>query len=219
VHAKHPGGRRACLERSRRDPYPIRSAGMPQGTSPTAGLTWVWSQSAFFLLGRLSESCLYHFLHQGGWQRLVQLEVDGPFGGLVPFEFVPERFDHGCTREQTAIVRKRGEPHERPLEPEGRNPITDDRGGVCRHGRPHPLQIAACGFRDDMTGNRPQCLELVSERRWPSRLNGECWISLFSWVQTTRVFSSLFVGRREGRGSSRRPVPTVIPSPQGISAE
>lgn len=108
--------------------------------------------SVLSLMGLLGEPRLYHSLHQSRRQRFVHWEVDCSFGGLVPLEFVLERFDHGRTREQTAMVRERGEPHERAVIHESWDAIADGLGGLGRHGGPnrlaHQLQGAARGFWD-----------------------------------------------------------------------
>src|SRR5713226_3082276 len=100
----------------------------------------------------LRQARLHYPFQQSGRQRLVQREMDGPFGGGDVFEFVLERFDHGQTSgEQTAMVRKRGVPHQRSFVLEGRNPIADSLGGVRWQSRPnrraHLVQRAAGGFR------------------------------------------------------------------------
>jgi hypothetical protein len=110
------------------------------------------TRSAPFLAFVLRDPRLHQFLNKCSRQWLVRGEVDGPFGcGEAP-KFLLERRDHGRSREQTAVVRKRGEPHQRCFVLERRNPIADGLGSLRWHSGPNRganlVQGAAGGFRD-----------------------------------------------------------------------
>ena len=106
-----------------------------------------------FLTFVLRHALPHKFLDKSKWEGLVRGEVDGAFGGGEALKFVLEGLDHRRGREQTAVVRKRGEPHERSFVVEGGDPIADGLGGLGRYGgpnrRPHSLQGATRGFRDE----------------------------------------------------------------------
>src|SRR5713226_2173756 len=108
--------------------------------------------SAPFLVFLLRDPRLHQFLNKCSRQWLVRGKVDGPFGCGEALEFVLERLDHGRTREQTAMVRKRGEPYQHSFVLERRNPIADGLGGLGRRNGPNyranPVQGAAGGLRD-----------------------------------------------------------------------
>src|SRR5258708_3371377 len=110
------------------------------------------ARSALFLKFVLRDTRLDQLFHKNGRHRLVHGEADGPFGGLEVLEFVLERLDHGRTREQTAVVRKRGEPHQQSFVLERRNLIADGFGSLRWHSganrRANLVQGAAGGFRD-----------------------------------------------------------------------
>src|SRR5712691_3719455 len=113
------------------------------------------TRSAPFLAFVLRDPRLHQFLNKCTRQWLVRGELDGPFGcGEAP-KFLLERRDHGRSREQTAVVRKRGEPHQHSFVLERRNPIADGLGSLRWHSGPNRganlVQGAAGGFRD--TGN------------------------------------------------------------------
>src|SRR5713226_4578452 len=108
--------------------------------------------SAPFLAFDLCDPRLHQFLNKSSRQRLVRGEMDGPFGGGEAFKFVLKRFDNRGGGEQTAVVRKRGEPHQHALVLERRNPIADGLGSLRWHSganrRANLAQGAAGGFRD-----------------------------------------------------------------------
>src|SRR5260370_20812418 len=95
------------------------------------------SVSAPFLVVALRDARLYHFSDKCGRQRLVGGELDGPFGCGEALEFVLERLDHRGSREQTAVIRERREPHQHFFVPERRNPIADDLGGLSWYSGPN----------------------------------------------------------------------------------
>src|SRR5216684_6121374 len=95
------------------------------------------TRSAPFLAFVLRDPRLHQFLNKCSRQWLVRGEVDGPFGFGEALKFVLERLDHGRSREQTAMVRKRGEPHQRSLVLERRYPVADDLGSLRGHSRPN----------------------------------------------------------------------------------
>ena len=110
------------------------------------------SRSAPFLAFDLRDPRLHQFLNKCSRQWLVRGEVDGPFGCGEALKFVLERLDHGRSGEQTAVVRKRREPHQHSFVLERRNPIADGLGGLRWHSGPnrraHLVEGAAGGFRD-----------------------------------------------------------------------
>src|SRR6202165_3317162 len=110
------------------------------------------TRSAPFLAFVLCDPRLHHFLNKCSRQWLVRGEVDGPFGCGEALEFVLERRDHGRSREQTAVVRKRGEPHQHSFVLERRHPVADGLGSLRWHSGPnrraHLVQGAEGGFRD-----------------------------------------------------------------------
>ena len=110
------------------------------------------TRSAPFLAFVLRNPRLHQFLNKCSRQWLVRGEVDGPFGCGEALEFVLERLDHGRSREQTAVGRKRGEPHQHSFMLERRHPIADGLGRLRWHSgsnrRAHLVQRAAGGFRD-----------------------------------------------------------------------
>ena len=69
-----------------------------------------------------------------------------------PLKLVLECLDHGRRREQTAVVRKCSEPHQRSLVIERRYPIADALGSLRWHSRPNRranlVQGATGRFRD-----------------------------------------------------------------------
>src|SRR6266851_3624555 len=109
-------------------------------------------RSAPFLVFDLGDPRLYHFLDKRSRQRLVRGELDGPFGCGEALEFVLECLNHRGSREQTAMVRERGEPHQHSFVLERRNPIADGLGSLPRHSGPNRgaklVQGAAGRFRD-----------------------------------------------------------------------
>src|SRR6266571_7364595 len=88
------------------------------------------TRSAPFLAFVLRDPRLHQFLNKCSRQWLVRGEVDGSFGCGEALEFILERFDHGRAREQTAMVRKRGEPHQHSFVLERRNPVADGLGSL-----------------------------------------------------------------------------------------
>src|ERR1700690_833844 len=71
---------------------------------------------------------------------------------MEALKFLFESFDDRCGREQTAMIRKRGEPNQHSLVPKCRNTIADSFGRFRRHsGANHSanlVQGAAGGFGD-----------------------------------------------------------------------
>src|SRR2546425_1689337 len=110
------------------------------------------ARSAPFLAFDLRYARLHHSLNKCSRQWLVGGELDGPFGCDEALKFALERLDHGRSREQTAVVRKRREPHQYPFVLERRHPIADCLGSFRRrsgpNGRANLVQAAAGGFRD-----------------------------------------------------------------------
>ena len=110
------------------------------------------TRSAPFLAFVLRDPRLHQFLNKRRRQWLVRGEVDGPFGCGEALKFVLERLDHGRTRKQTAVLRKRGEPHQHSFVLERRHPIADGLGSLRWHSGPnrraHLVQGAAGGFRN-----------------------------------------------------------------------
>ncbi len=70
------------------------------------------TRSAPFLAFVLRDPRLHQFLNKCSRQWLVRGEVDGPFGCGEALKFVLKRFDNRGSGEQTAVVRKRCEPHQ-----------------------------------------------------------------------------------------------------------
>src|SRR5712664_2550238 len=110
------------------------------------------ARSALFFALVLRDARLHQLFNKSGRKRFVHREVDGPFGGVEALEFVLERLDHGRCGEQTAMVRKRGEPHQRSFVLERRHPVADGLGSLRWHSGPNRranlLQSAAGRFRD-----------------------------------------------------------------------
>jgi hypothetical protein len=110
------------------------------------------TRSAPFLAFVLRDPRLHKFLNKCSRQWLVRGEVDGPFGCGEALKFVLKRFDNRGSGEQTAVVRKRGEPHQHSFVLERRNPIADGLGSLRWHSGPNRranlVQGAAGGFRD-----------------------------------------------------------------------
>src|SRR2546425_5846534 len=110
------------------------------------------ARSALFLAFVLCDPRLHQFLNKRSRQWLVRGEVDGPFGCGEALEFILERFDNRGSGEQTAVVRKRGEPHQHSFVLERRHPIADGLGSLRWHDGPNRraylVQGAAGGFRD-----------------------------------------------------------------------
>jgi hypothetical protein len=110
--------------------------------------TW----SAPFFAFDLRNSRLHQFLNKGNRYWLVRREMDSPFGCGKALEIFPKRVNNRGRGEQTAVVRKRGEPHQHPLVLERGDPIADGLGSLRRHSGPnrraHFDQGAVGGFRD-----------------------------------------------------------------------
>ena len=108
--------------------------------------------SAPFLVFALRHPLLDELLDECGRQRLVQRKVDRSFGGGETFQFLLKCADDRGSGEQTAVVRKRGKPHQHYSVSKGRNSITNDLGSFRRDSGPnrcaHFEQCATCGFRD-----------------------------------------------------------------------
>src|SRR5450631_4726206 len=85
----------------------------------------------------LGDPRLHKFLNECSRQWLVRGEVDSSFGGREALKFILEGFDNRGRREQTAVVRKRGEPHEHSFAFERGNPIADGFGGLRRCSGPY----------------------------------------------------------------------------------
>src|SRR3989442_8516437 len=110
------------------------------------------TRSALFLAFDLRDPRLHQSLNECGRQRLVRGEVDGPFGCGEALKFVLKRFDNRGRGEQTAVVRKRGEPHQHSFVLERRNSIADGLGSLWWQSGPNRrakfVQGVAGGFRD-----------------------------------------------------------------------
>src|SRR5271169_665495 len=89
--------------------------------------------SAPFLAFDLRNPCFHQFPNKCCRQWLVIRELDGPFGRGEAVKFVLKRFDNRGSGEQTAVVRKRGEPHQHSFVLERRNPIAYGLGGLRWH--------------------------------------------------------------------------------------
>src|SRR5271166_327746 len=111
---------------------------------------WRASRSATLLAFVLRDPCLHEFLDERSRQGLVRGELNGPFGGGEVLEFVLERFENRGGGEQTAVVRKGGEPHQYSFVLDCGNPVADGLGSLGWHGRPNRraklFQHAAGGF-------------------------------------------------------------------------
>src|SRR5712692_1749851 len=105
-----------------------------------------------FLAFVLRDPRFHQFLDKCSRQWLVRGEVDGPFGCGEALKLVLKRFDNRGSGEQTAVVRKRGEPHQHSFVLECRNPIADGLGSLRWHSgsnrRANLVQGAAGGLRD-----------------------------------------------------------------------
>src|SRR2546425_3752564 len=114
------------------------------------------ARSAPFLVFDLRDPRLHHSLNKCSRQRLVGGELDGPFGCDEALKFALELLDHGRSREQTAVVRKRREPHQYPFVLERRHPIVDGLGSFRWHsgpnGRANLVQGAAGGVGGSSKG-------------------------------------------------------------------
>lgn len=100
-----------------------------------------------------SEASCDHSADQRSGEGLVDGELDGALGEVVGLEFVLELLDDGSGGEETAMVRKGGEPNEDFLVPEGGDAVADDFGrfrwrGGANHGA-HVLESGASGFRNE----------------------------------------------------------------------
>jgi len=108
------------------------------------------ARSAPSLAFVLSDPRLHQFLNKCRRQWLVRWELDGTFGNREALKFLPESLDHGRSREQTAMVRKRGEPHQHAIALKRRNPVTDCLGSLRWNSGPNGCanmaQSAARGF-------------------------------------------------------------------------
>jgi hypothetical protein len=95
---------------------------------------------------------LHQFLDKRRRQWFVGRELDGAFGNREALKFFLEGLDHRRSREQTAMIGERGEPHQHAIVLEGRNPIADGLGSLRWNsgpdGRANHVQSAAGGFRD-----------------------------------------------------------------------
>src|SRR5437667_2977975 len=98
------------------------------------------------------EPGFHHFLNECSRHRLVRGEVDGSFGCGEASKVVLKRFDNRGRGEQTAVVRKRGEPHQHSFVLERRNSIADGLGSLWWQSGPNRrakfVQGVAAGFRD-----------------------------------------------------------------------
>src|SRR3989441_12278234 len=88
------------------------------------------TRSAPFLAFDLRDPRLHQFLNKCSRQWLVRGGVDGPFGWGEALKFVLKRFDNRGRGEQTAVVRKRGEPHQHSFVLGRWNPIADGLGSL-----------------------------------------------------------------------------------------
>jgi hypothetical protein len=130
------------------------------------------SRSAPFLAFVLRDPRLHQFLHKCSRQWLVRREVDGPFGCGEALKLALERLYHGRSREQTTVVRKRGEPHQRSIVFECRYPAADGFGSLRWHSGPNRstnlVQSASGKLRDAskvFVDGAP--LPLAAELRFP----------------------------------------------------
>src|SRR5258708_26188539 len=83
------------------------------------------SRSGALLAFALRDPGPDEFLDECSRKRFVRGELDGSFGCGEALKFVLEGFDHGGSREQTAMARKRGEPPQHSIGLERRHPVTD----------------------------------------------------------------------------------------------
>jgi hypothetical protein len=119
-------------------------------------MTWSGYSEAF--IGYMNAK--YHFnfwrpvtaIRESGGNPFVRGEVNAPFGCGELFKFVLKRCDNRGSGEQTAVFRKRSEPHQHSFVLERRNPIADRLASLRWHSRTNRLanlvQTAAGGFRD-----------------------------------------------------------------------
>ena len=89
------------------------------------------TRSAPLLAFVLRDPRLHQFLNKCSRQWLIRGELDSPFGCGEALKFVLKRFDNRGSGEQTAVVRKRGEPHQHSFVLERRNPIADGLGSLA----------------------------------------------------------------------------------------
>lgn len=105
-----------------------------------------------FLAFDLREPRLHQFLDECSRQWLVRWEVDRPFRCGEALKLLLECLDHRRGREQTAMVRKCGEPYQHSFLLKRRNPIADGLSSFRGHGgsnrRAKLVQSAAGRFRD-----------------------------------------------------------------------
>src|ERR1700722_4016479 len=110
------------------------------------------NRSASFLAVDPPNPRLHQLLNKCSRQRLVDKELDGPFGRREGLKLVLKLFDHRGRRKQTAMVRKRREPHQYSFVPNRWDLIADGLSGLGRHSGPNRRaefpKIASCGFRD-----------------------------------------------------------------------
>src|SRR5579864_1320245 len=130
--------------------------------------------SAPFLVFALRHPLLDELLDECGRQRLVQRKVDRSFGGGETFQFLLKCADDRGSGEQTAVVRKRGKPHQHYSVSKGRNSITNDLGSFRRDSGPNAARILSNALRAG-SGTRARYsltffgapLPLAGERRLP----------------------------------------------------
>jgi len=101
----------------------------------------------------LREPCLHYFPNKRCGKRLVDGKVDGPFGGEKLTKLMFKHSDDRSCGEQTAMVRKPGEPHENACFVfECGNAIANCLDCIPRHRGPndavHFDEVSAGGSRD-----------------------------------------------------------------------
>src|SRR6266446_10681695 len=127
---------RPCTSES--PPRAAFGCGVSAPSGEGESLTSFWGNAlAPFLVFDLRDPRLHHFLNKCSRQWLVGGELDGPFGCGEALEFALKCFDNRGSREQTAVVGKRGEPHEHSFVLERRDPIADDLCSLAWRRRPN----------------------------------------------------------------------------------
>src|SRR5260370_14650327 len=100
----------------------------------------------------LPNACFDQLLDKTRRDRFVHGEMDRPPALGEALKITLKRLDHGGGREQAAVIRKRGEPHQHLFIFERGNPVADGLGSRARERRPNGgsnlPQHAAGGLRD-----------------------------------------------------------------------
>src|ERR1700747_1315754 len=102
-------------------------------------VTNAYDRSVPFLTFVLRNPRPHNFLDESGRQRFVQRKLDCPLRDGVVLQFVLECLDHRGGREQTAMFRERGEPHQHSIVLKCRNPITHRLSSLRWHSRANCL--------------------------------------------------------------------------------